>query len=273
MSKNSQFYKYNEVKEKYNKSKLLNKNSYLGDSYVQKSNFINNYSNNKNYIENNDNYNQISRNPNFNRKKNYSSKIYKRGLQNIPNNVLNLISFFNSSSTSNNINISPFNILTKIKSVEDFNKNKEELNMNNFNDFPSPLNKNNNDKENIYDRIGEKYNQKLFEMKNDNIFEKSAFEDFDSIQKNDNIINSQPNQTNVIKLKLNPSFSNYNNNKLYKTDINFAKEDISYLKQKINGGNSGTKMYEFNNTMIRNSNPYMDSINQNQGYEFKSYYY
>lgn len=176
----------------------------------------------------NPSFRNISRNPNIKKNNSNINLEYKnKRFSSLHNNIMDLVLFFNSS-LNNNTNISSLNILSKLKSLND---NQKENN-NNFID----VNK---------------------QISNEEILKKTAFGE--DPQGNDNIIHSLP----INKNNLNDnSFSKISNKKLYKTDNNILDGKKTELNNS-NFSNSGIKIVQFNNIMIRSNNP-NTSFNNNK---------
>ena len=200
-----------------------------------------------------------SRNPNFRRQvENYE----KNKMHSLAISVMNLISLFNSSSNGNNINISAMNVLSKIKSVNEINKDEinDEINYGMYLDqiggnldkggvSQSMLSNNNN-----YPgrSILEKYNFYYKQLKGENPLEETAFH---SSNNNNNNVGNNNNGNGFIEnfddknISINPLRSilhnNYNNN---------DENNNDHINNTSNNNNNRQTIIQFNDYIIRNNN-------------------
>jgi len=221
-------------------------------------------------------FKKISRNPYL--IKNYSTK----KLPFLTHNIMNLIQFFKSSESNNNINISPLNILSKLKSTYNFNQSLNDFD--NINNMPSPFNnniENNNDQNKI---ILDLYNQNLDNLKRQNILEKSADIGHNMNNNNsNNYHNNNYNNNNYNYITHNNNYNNlnnYNNNNLNKYNIDnkyipdynnnypVINNNSNYLNN-FSDLDSNIKIVKFNNKMVKKNKKY---INNNNYDNINNYY-
>ena len=218
-----------------------------------------------------------SRNPHITNSKsikfsNYSNK----KIQFLPDNVMNLVSFFNSISSNNNINIPSLNTLTKLKSVNNFNQIQNNFFNNNINNLPKNDFNNINNENNLMN----KYNQNYINLKNnenniEDIIAKTAGK-LDDIQKEEFFKSQPPNQN--IKYKIDngtnypindniyKSYKNYNNYNNNYNDINNNGNVIDFNNYKANEQDTKPKIVQFNNVLVRSnkSNKSFNDFNKNK---------
>ena len=205
-----------------------------------------------------------SRNPNFRKQvENYE----KNKMHSLAISVMNLISLFNSSSNENNNNISSMNVLSKIKSINDSEINKDEINDENNYDYYMEQIGGNIDKgrmsQNMISNnnnypgrpILEKYNYYYKQLKGENALEETAFQNSNN-NNNDNIgnINNKNNNKKII----NTSYindNNNNNNNGYKDNFDDNK-NINPLQGKLRNNNNNyyNDNNNFNNDDDKNYN-------------------
>ena len=201
--------------------------------------------------------NQYSRNPNFRKQvENYE----KNKMHSLAISVMNLISLFNSSSNGNNINISSMNVLSKIKSINEINKDEinDEINYGMYLDqiggnldkggvSQSMLSNNNN-----YPGrpILEKYNFYYKQLKGENPLEETAFHNPRYNNNNEGNHNNGSGFIENFDDKNNPLRGilrgKYNNDDEKKSD--------HFINTSDNKGNRST-IIQFNDYIIRNNNP------------------
>ena len=225
-----------------------------------------------------------SRNPNFRKQvENYE----KNKMHSLAISVMNLISLFNSSSNENNNNISAMNVLSKIKSINDSEINKNEFNDdNNYGNYIEQIggnidkgrisqnmisNNNNYPGRSIID----KYNYYYKKIKDENALKETAFQnlnnnldkDNNDIDNDNNIIDNKinrgiykndfnenfddKNKINPLQGKLNNNYNNFNNNNSFNNNDNFSNNSNNDL----NNNSSKQTIIQFNDYMIRSNNP------------------
>ena len=250
-----------------------NKSKNLYQTKVQKSNLINT-----------EKLPIASRNPYISQSK---AIIYSNNQKNIflPNNIMNLVSFFNSFSPNNNINIPSLNTLTKLKSVNNF---VQSLN-NNYNDIDSIPNYLSNKKygSDIMKKYYENYNalnndEIMDKINNQEVIEKTAFGEFSPIQPNHKIYRSQPqnvknkmdNDTNNYMSSDNNNELTFNNKKKNNTCINNnTGKLVDYNNFKINESNPEVKIVQFNNVIVRSNKSYIGPRKDNKINKSSNNYY
>ena len=203
-----------------------------------------------------------SRNPNFRKQvENYE----KNKMHSLAISVMNLISLFNSSSNENNNNISSMNVLSKIKSINDSEINKDEINDENNYDYYMEQIGGNIDKgrmsQNMISNnnnypgrpILEKYNYYYKQLKGENALEETAFQNSNN-NNNDNIgnINNKNNNKKII----NTSYINDNNNNNGYNDNFDDNKNINPLQGKLRNNNNNyyNDNNNFNNDDDKNYN-------------------
>ena len=234
-------------------------------------------------------FKKISRNPYLN--KNYSTK----KLPFLTHNIMNLIQFFQSLENNNNINISPLNILSKLKSVDNFNQSLNDFE--NIDNIASPLNNNigNNNEQNK--NIMDLFYQNLDNLKRQNIMERTAgigpnnynnYKNYNNNNNNNNYNNHYNNNNNHNHNNYNYN-NNYNNNNHNHNNYNKYNND-NYIKEYNNdypiiNNNSNLnnpsgpniKIIHYNNKMVRqkkkyNNNYYNNNYDNNNNNNYDNNY-
>ena len=190
-----------------------------------------------------------SRNPYIRQSKPILNSNYKKTTS-LLNNIMNLVSFFNSFSPNNNINIPSLNTLTKLKSVNNFNQSLN--NNHNINSIPNYLSNKR------YDNIMRKYYENI-NTNNEMIIKKTAFGEYSQIQPDNKEYRTQ---IQTIKYKMdndtNNIYMNNNNNSKLILNNNNNCDVVDYNNFKLNGNNPEVKIVQFNNVMIRKNKSYID---------------
>ena len=226
-----------------------------------------------------------SRNPYIRQSKPIMSSYNKKNIF-LPNNIMNLVSFFNSFSPNNNINIPSLNTLTKLKSVNNF---VQSLNSN-YNDIDSIPNYLSNKKygNDIMKKYYENYNalnndEIMDKINNQEVIEKTAFGEFSPIQPDNKIYRSQPQN---VKYKMDNGINNiymssdnnneltFNNKKQNNTCINnYTGKLVDYNNFKINESNPEVKIVQFNNVIVRSNKSYIGPRKDNKINKSSNNYY
>ena len=253
---------------------------------------------------NSDNYNirQFSRNPNY-QKLNSNFNYNTKKLKPFSNKMINLILFL-KTSYNNNANISPLNILSKLKEFDDDNQSQnntmnnipknyiDNYNNNNYNNNGNNNNYNNNNFYNnnknfnigsnnyINDDNNNDNNNNEFSNNNNNynkinsddILIHSAFGGDDEEPKDRNVTYSQANKNNILN-KNNNSELFLSNKYLNKSDINRTNRN----KYNLNNSNSNENGHELkvvnsNKTMVASTRPNQDFRNKKNNYNNNNFY-
>ena len=235
-----------------------------------------------------------SRNPNFKKQvENYE----KNKMHSLAISVMNLISLFNSSSNENNNNISAMNVLSKIKTINESEINKDEINDENiYGNYmdqiggnidkgrisQSMLSNNNN-----YPGrpILERYNYYYKQLKGENALEETAFQNMNDNNNNFDNINIRNDNNNHNKKIINvPNFNDDNGNG-YEENFDDNNNNVNPLQGKLrnnyNNNYNDNKNYtndnnkNYNNDGNKNynnnfSNNFNDNFNNNYSNNFNN---
>ena len=182
---------------------------------------------------------------------------------------MNLVTVLNSYNLGDKINISPINILTKLKSNYNFNENKNNLyENNNMNQLSNPfiIIDRENDK-----KILRQYYENL-NNENKDIIEQTAFGVFNGNNNNqieENIIVSQPNQ-NILNNNKNNHNLNYSCLENKENNENYMDNDRmnsnAYNQSQYNS-KKDCKIIQFNNMMMRSNKSSINYKNNKSPYK------
>ena len=245
-------------------SVILNNNSKFNNNNFspKKTNLNNNNYNYKTEYNKSNDFEKISRNPHLNKFKN-------KRLECIPKNIMNIVTFLNTYNSTENINLCPIQIITKLKSNPNYIESQNDFDENNMNELPSPLIINNSS---IYNEILNNYNKNYDNNKNQNIIEKTAFGDDN--EKNDYnqqekkfILKSQPNPNNILNHQYKDNFDSddidYKINN--KSNINNYREKTIEFNN-FKNGEKDVKIIQFNNIMVRSNKSSINYRNNKSSY-------
>jgi len=200
-----------------------------------------------------------SRNPNFQKQvENYE----KKKMHSLAISVMNLISLFNSSSNENNNNISAMNVLSKIKSINESEINKDELNDEIiYGDYMDQIGGNidkgsisqsmiNNNNNYPGRPILEKYNYYYRQLKGENALEETAFQNLNNNNNNFGNMDIKKDNKKIINA---PIIKDNDNDNIENFDDN-NNDNINPLQGKLRNKNNYSDNKYYNNDDYKNYN-------------------